>query len=443
MKITKVRALEVLDSRGNPTVEAFVELEANFVGRSMVPSGASKGAFEALELRDNDKKRYLGKGVKKAVLNINKIISSELVGKDIWLQKELDDILISLDGTFNKSFLGANAILAVSMAFAYAAAAYQKKELFSYLSTNFYDKQQEQYTFPIPMFNILNGGMHADNNLDIQEFMILPLSSCNISEAIRMSTEVYHCLKEVLLDEGLKTGVGDEGGFAPNISSATEALDLISFAISKAGYVKGKDFFFALDVAATSLLTEKGYFFKGENTYRTSKDMVSYYEKLISKYPIIAIEDGLGEDDWSGWEYLTSKLKDKVQLIGDDLFVTNIKRLQKGFEKQVANAILIKANQIGTLTETFETIKMATNAGYSVIVSHRSGETEDTTIADIAVATPFCQFKAGAPCRTERVAKYNRLLRIFDLLDQKASYKGIDTFSSFTCNPWIASLLKA
>ena len=420
--IYDVRAREVLDSRGNPTVEVEVELESGTLGRAMVPSGASTGAYEAVELRDGDKGRYLGKGVLKAVENVNENIAPEVIGMEVFDQVGIDNLMISLDATPNKANLGANAILGVSMAVAHAAANELGLPLYTYLG-GFNAK-----TLPVPMMNILNGGAHADNTVDFQEFMVMPVGAETFREALRMGSEIFHSLKGVLKEQGLNTAVGDEGGFAPNLKSNEEALKLISTAVEKAGYKLGEQVAFALDVASTEIYKEGKYHLEGEGVVRTSEEMVAMYEDLISKYPIISIEDGLAEDDWDGWKLLTDRLGDKVQLVGDDLFVTNTERLATGIERGVGNSILVKVNQIGTLTETFDAIEMAKRAGYTAVISHRSGETEDATIADIAVATNAGQIKTGAPSRTDRVAKYNQLLRIEDNLDYTAKFGGRAAF---------------
>lgn len=422
--IIDVYAREVLDSRGNPTVEVEVITENGAFGRALVPSGASTGAYEAVELRDGDKNRYLGKGVMKAVENVNNIIAEEIIGLDVFDQAAIDKLMIELDGTPNKSKLGANAILGASLAVARAAADELGLPLYQYIGG------VNAKTLPVPMLNILNGGKHADNNVDIQEFMVMPVGAPNFREAIRMATEIFHSLKSVLKSKGLNTAVGDEGGFAPNLSSNEEALKTIVEAIEKAGYKPGEEVMLALDVAASELYDSEKRIYKlaGEGRSLTVEEMVNYYEELVNKYPIISIEDGLAEDDWDGWKLLTERLGKKIQLVGDDLFVTNTERLKKGIELGVANAILIKLNQIGTLTETLDTIEMAKVNGYTAIISHRSGETEDTTIADLAVATNAGQIKTGAPSRTDRVAKYNQLLRIEDGLGEYAVYKGIKSF---------------
>ena len=425
LAIEEIKALEVLDSRGNPTVQVEVITEEGTNGVAMVPSGASTGSFEAVELRDGDKSRYLGKGVLKAVENVNKIIAKELEGMNVFEQAEIDKKVIEIDGTENKGKLGANATLGVSLAVARAAANSLGMSLYKYIGG------VNAKTLPVPMMNILNGGKHADNTVNIQEFMIMPVGAKSFSECLRMSAEIYHTLKKVLKAKGLETGVGDEGGFAPNLSSDEEALKLIVEAISKAGYKPGEDVVLALDVASTEMYDEAKkigkegcyYFWKTEEL-KTEDEMIEYLEDLANKYPIISIEDGLAEEDWEGWRKLTEKLGNKLQLVGDDLFVTNIKRLQKGLDNKIANSILIKLNQIGTLTETVDAIELAKKNGYTAVVSHRSGETEDTTLADVAVATNAGQIKTGAPCRTDRVAKYNRLLNIEAELGDLAIYPG-------------------
>lgn len=420
--ITEVYAREILDSRGNPTVEVEVCLEDGSIGRAAVPSGASTGVHEAVELRDGDKTRYVGKGVVQAVDNVNDVIAEALIGLEATRQTEIDEMLIRLDGTPNKGKLGANAILGVSMAVAKAAAASAGLPLYLYLGGV---SAQE---LPVPMMNILNGGQHADNNVDIQEFMIMPIGAESFSECLRMNVEIYHTLKALLKEKGLGTGLGDEGGFAPNLKSNEEAIELILEAVEKAGYKPGKDIVVALDVAASEFYKDGKYDMAGEGLVKTSEEMVEYLDALCKKYPIISIEDGLAEDDWDGWKALTKKLGKKVQLVGDDLFVTNEARLKEGIKKNVANAILIKVNQIGTLTETFKAIETAKRAGYTCIISHRSGETEDTTLADIAVAVNAGQIKTGAPARTDRVAKYNQLLRIEEDLGSAAKYNGKAVF---------------
>ncbi|AQS60283.1 phosphopyruvate hydratase [Desulforamulus ferrireducens] len=420
--ISDVFAREILDSRGNPTLEAEVWLEDGTVGRAAVPSGASTGAYEAVELRDGDKGRYLGKGVVKAVENVNEVIGPELIGMDVTDQIGIDQLMIELDGTPNKGKLGANAILGVSLAVAKAAANYFGLPLYQYIGG------VNAKELPVPMMNILNGGAHADNNVDIQEFMVLPVGADSFSEGLRMGAEIFHNLKAVLKARGLNTAVGDEGGFAPNLKSNEEALAVIIEAIEKAGYKPGQDVFLGLDVAATELYKDGKYHLAGEGVTYTADEMIAFYQKLVDKYPIITIEDGLSEDDWEGWAKLTAALGKKVQLVGDDLFVTNTQRLSQGIQKGVANSILIKVNQIGTLTETLDAIEMAKRAGYTAVVSHRSGETDDTTIADLSVATNAGQIKTGAPSRTDRVAKYNQLLRIEEELGELAKYRGKDVF---------------
>ncbi len=415
-------AREILDSRGNPTVEVDVTLESGIVGRAAVPSGASTGEHEAVELRDGDKSRYLGKGVRKAVANVNIKIAPKLIGWDCRDQVGIDNVMIDLDGTETKGKLGANAILAVSLANAKAAAEYCGLPLFRYIGgTN-------AKVTPVPMMNIMNGGAHSDAPIDFQEFMIMPKGAKSFAEGLRMGTEVFHALKSVLKGMKLSTSVGDEGGFAPKLAGTTQALDVIIQAIKLAGYKPGKDIFLALDVAASEFYdsTKKRYIFKkSDGSVKTADQMVEFYSQLCSKYPIISIEDGMSENDWDGWKKLTEKLGDKVQLVGDDLFVTNTKFLRKGIDLGIANSILIKVNQIGTLTETLDAIRMATQAGYTAVVSHRSGETEDSTIADIAVATNAGQIKTGSLCRTDRVCKYNQLLRIEELLGKHAVYGGV------------------
>ena len=420
--ITDVYAREIMDSRGNPTVEVEVYLEDGTIGRAAVPSGASTGQFEAVELRDSESPRYLGKGVLQAVANVNDIIGPAILGFDASEQVAIDGVMIELDGTPNKAKLGANAILGVSMAVARAAAESYDLPLFQYLGgTNAKE-------LPVPMMNILNGGAHADNNVDIQEFMIMPIGATSFMEALRYCAEVYHTLKGVLKAKGLATGVGDEGGFAPNLGSNEEALQVITEAIEKAGLVVGKDIVFAIDAASSEFYKDGKYHLAGEGKVKTAAEMVEYYAELCEKYPIYSIEDGLAEEDWEGWKLLTERLGKTVQLVGDDLFVTNTERLSRGIKEDTANAILIKVNQIGTLTETFDAIEMAKRAGYTAVISHRSGETEDSTIADIAVAVNAGQIKTGAPARSERVAKYNQLLRIEDMLAETAQYRGSDVF---------------
>ena len=423
--ITDILAREVLDSRGNPTVEVEVFTESGAFGRAIVPSGASTGEHEAVELRDGDKGRYLGKGVLKAVEHVNNEIAEELEGNySVLDQVSIDQALIELDGTENKGRLGANAILGVSMAVAHAAADYLDLPLYQYLG-GLNAKQ-----LPVPMMNILNGGEHAYNNVDIQEFMVMPVGAESFRHALRMGAEIFHNLKTVLKEKGYNTSVGDEGGFAPNLGSNEEALETIMTAIEKAGYKPGEDVLLAMDVAASEIYNkEKGiYTLAGDNTTKTSAEMVDWYEELANKYPIVSIEDGLDENDWDGFKLLTDRIGEKVQLVGDDLFVTNTKKLAQGIEQGIGNSILIKVNQIGTLTETFDAIEMAKRAGYTAVISHRSGESEDVTIADIAVATNAGQIKTGAPSRTDRVAKYNQLLRIEDQLHDTAKYLGVKTF---------------
>lgn len=420
--ITDVYAREILDSRGNPTVEVDVYLEDGAFGRAAVPSGASTGAFEAVELRDGDKSRYLGKGTLNAVDNVNTLIAPALIGLDATDQSGIDRFLIELDGTDNKGKLGANAILGVSLAVAKAAADSAGLPLYRYIGG------ANAKVLPSPMMNILNGGKHADNNVDIQEFMVMPLGAPTFSEALRMGTEVFHSLKKVLNGKGYNTAVGDEGGFAPNLGSNEEALAIIVEAIKAAGYEPGRDVYLALDVASTELYHDGIYDLAGEGVQKTASEMVDFYEELCSKYPVISIEDGLAEEDWEGWKMMTKRLGGKVQLVGDDLFVTNTRRLSKGIAQDTANSILVKVNQIGTLTETLEAVEMAKQAGYTAVISHRSGETEDATIADIAVATNAGQIKTGAPSRSDRVAKYNQLLRIEEELDEVAVYNGIKSF---------------
>ncbi|ANU23850.1 phosphopyruvate hydratase [Planococcus donghaensis] len=423
--ITHIQAREILDSRGNPTIEVEVFTESGAFGRAIVPSGASTGEHEAVELRDGDKSRYLGKGVLKAVEHVDGEIAEALEEKySVLDQVSIDKALIELDGTENKGRLGANAILGVSLAVAHAAANYLDMPLYQYLG-GFNAKQ-----LPVPMMNILNGGEHADNNVDIQEFMVMPVGAKSFREAVQMGAEIFHNLKAVLKEKGYNTSVGDEGGFAPNLGSNEEALTTIMEAIEKAGYKPGSDILLAMDVASSEIYDkEKGvYNLPGDNTVKTSAEMVDWYEELCNKYPIISIEDGLDENDWAGHKLLTERIGDRVQLVGDDLFVTNTKKLSQGIEEGVANSILIKVNQIGTLTETFDAIEMAKRAGYTAVISHRSGESEDVTIADIAVATNAGQIKTGAPSRTDRVAKYNQLLRIEDQLFETGQYLGLKTF---------------
>ncbi|MCP3031358.1 phosphopyruvate hydratase [Halobacillus sp. A1] len=420
--ITDVYAREVLDSRGNPTVEVEVYTESGAFGTALVPSGASTGEYEAVELRDGDQDRYLGKGVQNAVDNVNEKIAPNLLGMDVTQQVIIDQMMIELDGTENKGTLGANAILGVSMAVAHAAADVLDLPLYKYLGGF------TAATLPTPMMNILNGGEHADNNVDIQEFMIMPVGAPTFKEAVRMGAEIFHSLKKVLKSKGYNTGVGDEGGFAPNLGSNEEALSTIIEAIEEAGYKPDEEVRLAMDVASSEIYEDGKYNLKGEGVVRTSEEMVDWYEELVNKYPIVSIEDGLDENDWEGTKLLTDRIGDRVQLVGDDLFVTNTNKLSRAIKEGVGNSILIKVNQIGTLTETFEAIEMAKRAGYTAVISHRSGETEDATIADIAVATNAGQIKTGAPSRTDRVAKYNQLLRIEDQLLGTATYAGNQAF---------------
>lgn len=422
-KIADIKAREVLDSRGNPTVEADVIVDSGIIGSACAPSGASTGSREALELRDGDKSRYMGKGVLKAVAAINTTIREALLGMDATDQQALDTKMLELDGTENKSILGANAILAVSLAAAKAAAIVKGVPLYAHIAD--INGTPGQYSMPVPMMNILNGGEHADNNVDIQEFMVQPVNFTRFSEALRCGTEIFHSLKSVLKARGLNTAVGDEGGFAPNLGSNEEALVVIRDAIEKAGYELGKDVTLALDCAASEFYTAGQYDLAGEGQIFDSPGFADYLKVLSEKYPIVSIEDGMDESDWAGWADLTRKIGDKVQLVGDDLFVTNTKILQEGIDKNIANSILIKFNQIGSLTETLEAIRMAQAAGYTAVISHRSGETEDTTIADLAVGTAAGQIKTGSLCRSDRVAKYNRLLRIEAELGEQAIYNGL------------------
>ena len=429
MNIKSLKALEVLDSRGNPTVQVTAVLDDGSKGVALVPSGASTGAFEAVELRDGDKARYNGKGVLKAVENVNTIIEPAFIGKDAYNQEEIDNALIELDGTENKGRLGANATLGVSLAVARAAATSKGLELYQYIGG------EEAHVLPVPMMNVLNGGKHADNTVSSQEFMIMPVGAPNFTEALRWCAEIYAALKSILKEKGLVTAVGDEGGFAPNLASDEEALELLVEAITKAGYKPGEEVCLATDIASTEMYEEakkigedgKYYFWKTKEL-KTAEEMIDWIAYLTEKYPLISIEDGLAEEDWENWKKLTDRLGNKVQLVGDDLFVTNIKRLQKGLDMGVANSILIKLNQIGTLTETLAAINLAKENGYTAVVSHRSGETEDVCLADVAVATNAGQIKTGAPCRTDRVAKYNRLLNIENDLGDKSKYLGQDAF---------------
>ncbi len=423
--IVDVYAREVLDSRANPTVEVEVILEDGTMGRAIVPSGASTGVHEAVELRDGDSKRYNGKGVLKAVDNVNSIIAPEVTGMDVIRQIDIDTLMIDLDGTPNKSKLGANAILGVSLATARAAANYLGLPLYQYIGG------VNAREIPVPMMNILNGGKHADNNVDIQEFMIIPSGAPSFSEGLRMSVEVYHALKKVLKSKNLATAVGDEGGFAPDLPSNEAAIEIILEGINAAGYQAGKDINLALDVAASEIYKDGKYNLNSTKQILSAEQMVDFYADIIDKYPIISLEDGLAEDDWEGWKQLTERLGEKIQLVGDDIFVTNIERLSRGIKSGICNSILIKVNQIGTLTETLDTMEMAKRAGYTCVISHRSGETEDSTIADIAVATSAGQIKTGAPARTDRAAKYNQLLRIEEELDVFAIYRGLEVLSDF------------
>jgi len=418
--IYKIIAREILDSRGNPTIEVDVTLSDGSLGRAAVPSGASTGEHEAVELRDNDTLRYLGKGVKKAVKIVNTTIANEIIGLDALNQKNIDEAMISLDGTSNKSKLGANSILGVSIAVAKSASNSKKMPFYEYINQN------KTYTMPIPMMNIINGGSHADNNVDFQEFMVFPIGARSFSNALQMGTEIFHQLKKVLKNKNLSTSVGDEGGFAPNLKSNHEAIEVILKAIDNAGYKAGKDVYIALDVAASELFDKDKYIIKSENRSLSSDQMISYYQNIIETYPIISIEDGLDENDWGGWSLMNETLGDKVQIVGDDLTVTNINRLQKAIDLKAMNAILIKLNQIGTLTETLDAIALAKKADFGAIISHRSGETEDTTIADLAVASGVGQIKTGSASRTDRICKYNQLLRIEQNLSNKSNYPGAE-----------------
>jgi len=422
IEIIDIYARQILDSRAVPTVEVEVTLEDGTIARASVPSGASTGIFEAVELRDGDKDVYNGKGVLNAVDNVNNIIAEEVVGMNVYDQIAIDKAMIALDGTPNKAKLGANAILGVSLACARAAAESLGLGLYQYIGG------VNAKVLPVPMMNIINGGSHADNNVDLQEFMVMPVGATSFAEALRMSAEVYHALKALLKTKGLATGVGDEGGFAPDLSSNEEAIKIIIEAIEKAGYVPGKDIYIALDPAASEFFEDGKYNLASEGRILTPEQMADYYVELVNKYPIISIEDGMAEEDWDGWKYLTDKIGDRVQLVGDDLFVTNTDRLKMGIERKTANSILIKLNQIGTLTETLNAIEMAERAGYTAVVSHRSGETEDTSIADLVVAMNAGQIKTGAPARSERVSKYNQLLRIEEELDEMAEYRGLKAF---------------
>ena len=425
--IVEVHSREILDSRGNPTVEVEVYLESGVVGRAAVPSGASTGEHEAIELRDGDSKRYIGKGTLKAVKNVNDIIAKEIIGKDALDQSEIDNILISLDGTPNKAKLGANAILGVSLAVAKAGAIVLGLPLYRYLGGI------KANILPVPMMNIINGGRHADNKLELQEFMVVPAGASNFSEGLRMGVEIFHSLKKVLKDKRMNTAVGDEGGFAPNLDSNEEAIKVIIEAIKKAGYKPGEDAFIALDPAASEFYdkNKKKYILEYENKELSSIEMAEFYVNLVNKYPIISIEDGMAEDDWDGWKVLTDKLGNRIQLVGDDLFVTNVERIKMGIEKGIANSVLIKVNQIGSLTETLKAIDTANKAEYTTVISHRSGETEDTTIADIAVAVGSGQIKTGSASRTDRICKYNQLLRIEEELGEMAVYPKLKAFKNF------------
>ncbi|WP_163834989.1 phosphopyruvate hydratase [Spartinivicinus ruber] len=428
IEIVDIKAREVLDSRGNPTVEADVIVAGDFIGSACAPSGASTGSREALELRDGDKSRYLGKGVLKAVAAVNEQIKQALLGMDVTDQRALDNKMLALDGTENKSKLGANAILAVSLAAAKAAAAAKQIPLYQHIAD--INGTTGQYSMPVPMMNILNGGEHADNNVDIQEFMVQPVSAPSFREALRVGAEIFHALKSVLKAKGLNTAVGDEGGFAPNLPSNEAALEVIAEAVEKAGYKLGEDVTLALDCASSEFYRDGQYQLSGEGKTFTSEGFADYLAELTDKYPIISIEDGMDESDWDGWAVLTNKIGDKTQLVGDDLFVTNTKILKRGIDEKVANSILIKFNQIGSLSETLDAINMAKQAGYTAVISHRSGETEDATIADLAVATAAGQIKTGSLCRSDRVAKYNQLLRIEEQLGDQAPYKGRAEFKA-------------
>jgi len=422
VEIVDITARQIMDSRCMPTIEVDVILEDGTVGRASVPSGASTGMFEAVELRDGDKDRFNGKGVLKAVDNVNNFIAEEIIGMNVFDQVLIDNTMLSLDGTKNKGKMGANAILGVSLACAKAAAENLGLSLYQYIGG------VNAKVLPVPMMNIINGGKHADNNVDLQEFMIMPAGAVSFSEALRMCSEVYMILKSILKSRGYDTGVGDEGGFAPNLGSNEEAIRIIVDAIVKAGYIPGQDIFIALDPAASEIYEDEKYNLAGEGRVLTSEEMVDYYENLVDKYPVISIEDGMAEEDWRGWKLITERLGDRIQLVGDDLFVTNTERLQKGINMGVANSILIKLNQIGTLTETLNAIEMAERAGYTAVISHRSGETEDTTIADLVVAVNAGQIKTGAPARSERVAKYNQLLRIEEELGEMGEFRGLESF---------------
>ncbi len=422
-RIAEIRAREIMDSRGNPTVEADIILESGVMGRAAVPSGASTGAREALELRDGDKSRYLGKGVLKAVSHINGTIRDALIGQDATQQTAIDKIMLELDGSDNKDKLGANALLGVSMASAHAAANAQGLPLFQYLGGS------DAVTLPVPMMNIINGGSHADNSVDLQEFMVMPVGATSFREALRCGAEIFHHLRTVLHDKGMNTNVGDEGGFAPNLTSNEEAIETILAAIKNAGYTAGKDVYLALDVAASEFYEDGMYNLASENKKFSAEQFVDYLDDWAKRYPIISIEDGLDEADWDGWKIMSERLNDRIQLVGDDLFVTNPKILKKGIDQNIANSVLVKVNQIGTLTETLETISMAHAANYTTVTSHRSGETEDTTIADLAVATNAKQIKTGSLSRSDRIAKYNQLLRIEEALGDRAVYAGASAFN--------------
>jgi len=424
-RIIGIEGREILDSRGKPTVEVEVYLASGVMGRAAVPSGASTGTNEALELRDKDKKRYLGQGVLKAVHNVNDVLAPELIGMDALSQREIDATMIALDGTKNKSKMGANAMLGISLAVAKASAAALEMPLYQYVGG------VNAHVLPVPMMNILNGGKHADNNVDVQEFMVMPAGANSFKEALRMGAEVFHALKDVLKDAGLNTAVGDEGGFAPSLKSNVEAIEVILKAIKKAGYKAGKDVFIALDPAASEFYKDGKYTLEAENAKKSSDQMVAYWAEWVSKYPIVSIEDGLCEDDWTGWKKLTDTIGNKIQLVGDDLFVTNVEYLSRGIKEGVANSILVKVNQIGTLSETLDACQMAHRAGYTTVMSHRSGETEDYTIADIAVAINAGQIKTGSASRSDRIAKYNQLLRIEEHLGSKAAFLGIAAIPSY------------
>jgi enolase len=422
--ISAIRSIEILDSRGNPTIRTYVHLESGITGNASVPSGASTGSHEALELRDKDPARYLGKGVSKAVSNVNDIMAPEIKGLDAVSQRDIDERLIQMDGTPLKENLGANAILSVSMAAAHAASLALNTPLFKHLS------EENEQLLPVPLVNILNGGSHADNNVDIQEFMIVPTGSPNFSEAIRAAAEIFHHLKKLLKEKGYSTSVGDEGGFAPNLRSNQEALEVIVESINKAGYNPGEDIYLALDVAASEFFENNAYIFKkSDNTERSAEEMITFYRSLVEQYPIISIEDGFAEDDWQGWQVMTEKFGRQIQIVGDDIFVTNLERLKKGIASNTGNSILIKLNQIGTLSETIDTVRYAQSNGYSTVISHRSGETEDTFIADLSVALNAGQIKTGSICRSERVAKYNRLLEIEQELGKTGRYAGIQALT--------------